>query len=120
MPIHIIAELIVPEENVGTFVEAAKTMTGNVREKEAGSTLSYDYFTTAGAPTRCIAHEVYRDAPAFLKHLTTFEREIADFVALFRVERLTVIGDIPGDLAASLQDIAQGRFHHFSETICVL
>jgi quinol monooxygenase YgiN len=66
MAIHVTAEFKVPAAKVQQFERFVVEVTAIVREREAGKTLSYDFFSSGSDMLTAVVNEVYADAESTL------------------------------------------------------
>jgi quinol monooxygenase YgiN len=103
MVVRILVEIEIPPKNIKAFKESLRSLTQNIREKEALYVLAYDYFSTDAGTEKVFIQEVYRSCDDFVTHCTVFSGPIADFVSLFSVNSLIVVGKLTDDVLAQMK-----------------
>ena len=105
--IRVTAILRIKDNMLEEFKEYCSMLVKKVREAEAESTITYQFYLDGSDPTICFAHEVYEDAEAFSKHVENMSAMGATHEHLFSIEKFDICGHLPSDLARGMREFSE-------------
>lgn len=112
MVLRVLARSTVAMENFESFRVLVKDVTASVREKEAGKTLTYDfYLADNNQENNCAIHEAFTDADAMVQHLKNLGPYISRFQALIKTNELHFFGAVPQALLDQMKAVAPVTVH---------
>jgi quinol monooxygenase YgiN len=120
MAIHVTAEIKIPAEKVKEFKQFVAEVTAIVREKEAGKTLSYDFFSSGVDMLTAVVNEVYADADSFIGHIENLGGMTAKGLEIFSIQRMVIAGVLPGPVFEQLKSMGGAGVAVYGHAISAL
>lgn len=116
MTIRIVAQGRVSAENVPVFQKFVDEVSAMVRDKEAGRTLTYEYYATGPDRMNFLIHEEYADADAYVEHMTNLGTNVKHATDTATFDLVIVSGKLPEQRVTELRGMAGPGMIYYGET----